>query len=81
MTGSLSVDKRRLAIGLACTVIRFLASLEGGGGVWEAGGRGVQGGGGGVRGQAPGPGRCRKRLAHTCLHTHTSQRWRRAGKT
>lgn len=27
MTGSLSVDKRGLAIGLACTVIRFLPSL------------------------------------------------------
>lgn len=37
MTGSLSVDKRRLAIGLASTVIRFLASFGVGGGV---GGRG-----------------------------------------
>lgn len=37
MTGLLSVDKRRLAIGLACTVIRFLAWWWVGG--WEAGGR------------------------------------------
>lgn len=36
MTGSLSVDKRRLAIGLACTVIRFLAILVVGGG-WRQG--------------------------------------------
>lgn len=43
MTGSLSVDKRRLAIGLACTVIRFLPRggwVEGGG---QAGGPGLPG--------------------------------------
>lgn len=44
MTGSLSVDKRRLAIGLACTVIRFLPSLVVGGG------RGEEAGGGRARG-------------------------------
>lgn len=39
MTGSLSVDKRRLAIGLACTVIRFLPSLVVGGGSRQGEGR------------------------------------------